>query len=509
MNLRVPILSRRRSLVLRAIRAGLVVLALIAAGTVVGPGSTLAQPSGSPSGSPSVVQQPKGATPITADIRESLDYLMSKFKVTEAEALRRLQLQARAAGITDQLRGRLGEELLDVWLDQENGGLLTFLTSRPAEAQAAMGAAYDPAQIRIVRSKHTAAELAIAESAVRARLTGLNDALVGTDRHNEKIVVHYPKTDQRRAAEIRGRAGTVAGNRVAVSVDTSGPPPPGQQRYCYILMCDPPMRGGIRLHIKRDDGSFGSCTTGFNVRDSNGWVYVLTAGHCVTLPGPGRQYAYHNGLPVAWEKSTTNDADPSSPANTNYSNNDYPRYDWALMPYSTDGNQWSAYWLNSRDQHNLVNADCVSPSNKSCSSATRAMTGLYTWEQIGVGWVVCATGSGTSVIYPGTNTGYSPGTRCGSIKDKYMTDYCYSCSWPWGWGLKVDICSRPGDSGGPLYSQIDSKAYGILSGGPSRSGACDMSNHDEFSVYSPLSEILNNAKARTGITMNLITSASG
>lgn len=125
-----------------------------------------------------------------------------------------------------------------------------------------------------------------------------------------------------------------------------------------------------------------------------------------------------------------------------------------------------------------------------------------------VGTVVCATGTGTGVIYA-ENVGYTPGTRCGQIQNKQMYDYCASCSNASGRGLKVDICSRPGDSGGPLWSQAEGQAYGILSGGPSRSGACNMSHPDEFGVYSPLSEDLADASAKTGITMSLITTSNG
>jgi hypothetical protein len=50
-----------------------------------------------------------------------------------------------------------------------------------------------------------------------------------------------------------------------------------------------------------------------------------------------------------------------------------------------------------------------------------------------------------------------------------------------------------------------SKAYGILSGGPARTGDCNMSDPNEYSVYTSLSEDLNEASSQTGITMNLNT----
>lgn len=252
--------------------------------------------------------------------------------------MRRLVLQSRAAAMIDAVRSAVGDELLDVWLDQDNGGRLSFLTSRLEEARASLGSEADSGEILVIRGRHTATELRGAEETVRTRLgTEIKDVEVGIDWHNESIAVRYGGTDAARGAAIRSLAGSVAGAQIPVVADTSGPPPPGQQRGCTILACDPPMRGGVRLHIHRDlghaSGPRGSCTTGFNIRGSNGWLYVLTAGHCVTNSGSGRALAYHNGLPVAWEKSTTNDTDFLAPANTNYSNNTPPRYDWALMPY--------------------------------------------------------------------------------------------------------------------------------------------------------------------------------
>lgn len=472
---------------------------------------------GTAAAAPGGATEPPTDAPITS-IRESLDYLMTTFHTTEAEALRRLKLQARSADIVAAVRTAVGDDLLDVWMDQSDGGRLVFLTSRPADVQAALGADFTPIQVRLVQSRFSAAELTAAETTVKARVDAIGEAKVGIDRRNETIRVRYEGTDQAVAARIKLAAGSQvpaemlgsgsAKAGVPVVVVAAGPPNTDGERACDILACDTPMRGGVRMHIRRDDGSFGSCTAGFNVRGSNGWVYILTAGHCVTNSGSRRQYAFHNGLPLVWEKSTGNDTDPTSPADSRYFNNTPPRYDWALMPYQTVGNEWSAYWINNRSYgHNYVQSKCVSPSNRSCSSGAYAINGMYEWSQIVPGWVVCATGTGTSAVYS-ENAGYTPGTRCGSIQNKTMWDYYYSDP-IFGWGLKVDICSRKGDSGGPLFSQIDNKAYGILSGGPPRTGGCNMSDPYEYGVFAPLSEVLWDAKYKTGITMSPITTGTG
>jgi hypothetical protein len=174
-------------------------------------------------------------------------------------------------------------------------------------------------------------------------------------------------------------------------------------------------------------------------------------------------------LPVAWEKSATNDSDRGSRPDDRYWNNDWPRYDWTMLPYQTDGKNWVGYWLDARGNHNLVHSECTGSSNQPCSGGEYQIKGMYTYSQIGIGWIVCGTGSGTEVVYPKTNAGFTPGTRCGHIMSKSVDqgDY-YDTNSIWGFGIQADICTREGDSGGPLFSQIDGMAYGILSGGPTR-----------------------------------------
>ncbi|MGN9913628.1 S1 family peptidase [Phytohabitans sp. LJ34] len=449
--------------------------------------------------------------PADAAIRESLEYLMTEYGVSKAEAKRRLDLQDRAAEIAATVRATLGNELLDVSLDQVGGGKLTFLTSRPEVAKSVAGAVADPGEIRIVRSKFTYAQLVTAEKEARTLFAADPKAMIGIDKERERITVYLP-ADAVRAAQLRALVDKRAASRKAVQVpiflDTSPDEIGGEPKACELLACDTPMRGGVRLHVRRDNGSWGSCTTGFNLRGNNGWAYVLTAGHCVVSPGPKRQYMYHNGLPAVVEMTTGNFADPNAPADTRFYNTSI-QHDFAILPYQhVGGHSWSGYWIDGRPNHNRVKSYCVAPSLSTCygGSTEYSIIGMYTRDEMQVGWVVCATGTGTAGVYSEA-AGRSAGTRCGRILSKTMTDY--NTDLPWGRAIKVDICGRHGDSGGPLFGQQSGKAYGILSGGPTRSGACDHSSDQEYSVYSPLSEILPKAQSQTGIQMSLITSAAG
>lgn len=436
--------------------------------------------------------------------RASMDYLITKYGVTEAEARRRLDLQDRLDDLVKPVRDAVGDELHNVWIDQAGGGKLRMLTSRPAQARAALGANAD---VLVEASRYTSSQLRAAETEVRHRLAGVAGVEIGADPANQQVSVHYGGADRAVSAKVNA-AGSRAGQGVPVAVDTT-PGTTGQQRACSILSCDPPMRGGVRLHVRRDDGSWGSCTSGFNIRGSNGWVYVLTAGHCVLGANKDkRQYLFHNGLPVVWElHASGSNTDPNSPPDLRYVRNDYPNLDYAILPYQLqpNGRGWHRYWIDDRYGHNRVQSSCVTPSNQACTNGAFSIGSMVRWSDITQGTVVCATGTGTAAVYP-ENYGYRAGTRCGTIATKYMVTY--SSASTAGRGIKVDICSRPGDSGGPLFDR-SGRAYGILSGGPARTGACNLSDPLDYSVYSSLELNLRDVSSRTGITMAPITTTSG
>ncbi|MFG2043788.1 trypsin-like serine protease [Dactylosporangium sp. NPDC048998] len=457
--------------------------------------------------SPDPTSTPTSNTPLVNDVdraRESLDYLMNKYGVTQDEAMRRLRLQERSPEIIKKVRDQVGDELLDFHIDQANGGKLVFLTSKPdAGAKALASVSTDAAEARFVQSKHTAKQLEAARLATEKKLAGKADVTVFADKRTETINVKYSGTNAQVAVEVRTLAGNVAGEAVQVNVDTSGPAPAGEQKACYLLSCDPPARGGIRMHVRRDGGDFGSCTVGYNVRGSNGWAYVLTAGHCVA-DTTRRQYTYHNGLPFTWEKAADgqDEHNANAPADTRYYSNAPSGnfYDWALLPYQTDGINWSGYWL--RGQHNLVASSCTTSPSPCYSGNPYAILATQSWWDMSAGTIVCATGTGTGTVYS-ENVGYQYGTRCGEIASVFMLNYVGDGG---GRGIKVNICSRKGDSGGPLFSQLQGKAYGILSGGPAGNGSCVA---NEYSVYASVEQVLSNAQTKTGLTFNVINTSNG
>ncbi|MBM0236494.1 trypsin-like serine protease, partial [Micromonospora sp. ATA32] len=236
------------------------------------------------------------------------------------------------------------------------------------------------------------------------------------------------------------------------------------------------------------NGTVGGCSVGFNVRARTGAYYLLTAGHCVVG-------ARHTHVDSTWHQylgpKVPVGVESTSPV---LAQNAYPN-DYAVMPYQAGAFSRWAYPRRVTDPRSLVTYWCV-PDNPHCGaqgSRDVAITGYVAQSAIQVGWVVCATGSaytpkaGETYVDSGAGAGYLPGTRCGEITGKGSG------------GIDVRICARPGDSGGPLFTESDGKALGILSHGTPGQGPC--SNPDENNSYAPVSTILDTVNAKTGGTL--------
>jgi hypothetical protein len=132
---------------------------------------------------------------------------------------------------------------------------------------------------------------------------------------------------------------------------------------------------------------------------------------------------------------------------------------------------WYNYWLPPGAARNLVYSECGSTAYGCASTANWPIRGYHQLSSIRQGWVACATGATTK-------------TLCGEVTD-----------FPNG-GIRMNILRHPGDSGGPLWSQVDSYGYGILT----------YSYSSPMSDYSALSSIFSHATAKSGLTFNVNTS---
>ncbi|MGS2613461.1 S1 family peptidase [Micromonospora sp. LZ34] len=431
---------------------------------------------------------------VARDTPASMSYLRDRYRVDRDEAARRLALQELSAPLAERLATEFPDQYAGMWLDQAGGGVLTIAATDPAPLRAAVADLPDAAHVKVVPVRHSLRQL----TAGATKLAGALDAAAGSDvvvdvQTNEVAVLtgDVIEADDPRLADALGAAGVPAKARTRLPAGTV-------QKACDPRYCaKAPMRGGIRLDVPRDDGTVGGCTSGFNLRARSGAYYVLTAGHCVV--GGRHQLqdrTWHQFLgpkvPVGVESTSPVLAENAA----------FP-IDYAVIPYQPGAlDRWAYPRRTTTDPLNLVNYWCV-PDNPRCTdeqgSRDVPVTGYVAASAIHVGWIVCATGSaytpkaGETYVDSGAGAGYVPGTRCGEIFSKGSG------------GIDVHICARPGDSGGPLFTESDGKALGILSDGDPGQGAC--TNPTERNYYAPVSTILDRVNARTGLGFQLPTRA--
>jgi streptogrisin C len=143
--------------------------------------------------------------------------------------------------------------------------------------------------------------------------------------------------------------------------------------------------------------------------------------------------------------------------------NNYPT-DGALMPYVTSPQNYAVYWK----PNNWVIAG---------SNTQFPIRGSYTYDQIGVGWAVCMDGA-------------TSGHRCGHVTGK-------------AGGIITDICEQHGDSGGPLFSEVDNKAYGMVDWDTTTDNSCPSGYR---SYHTAIQSLYNYAWGYQHITFKVKTS---
>ncbi|OKJ50570.1 S1 family peptidase [Streptomyces sp. CB02261] len=233
-----------------------------------------------------------------------------------------------------------------------------------------------------------AAQLAAASDAVLAA------DVAGTAWHVDaaagKVVVTADSTvSPGEIAEIKQRAGADAG---AIRVERT----PG--KFTKLIS------GGDAIYA---DGGW-RCSLGFNVRDSAGTSYFLTAGHCTD--GAGTWYSNSSRTTVL---GTT-------------AGSSFPTNDYGIVRYT--------------------NSSVSKPGSVGSVDITGAANAT-------VGMSVTRRGS-TTGTHSGSVTGLNATVNYGG------GDIVYGM-------IRTNVCAEPGDSGGPLYS--GSRAIGLTSGG---SGNC-------------------------------------
>ncbi|WP_103503659.1 MULTISPECIES: S1 family peptidase [unclassified Streptomyces] len=261
-----------------------------------------------------------------------------------------------------------------------SGLLLVAALFNPAAAQADTDATFSEAQL-------TAAHEAVADA-------GIGGTAYAVDSESGTVTVLHDETVSDADLDaIRAEAGSLSR---AIEFEAV----PGTfEKY---------VQGGDAIYA--DLGW--RCSAGFNVRDSAGTWYFLTAGHCTDDPyGPTPPYPL-------W-------SDGVSQIGTTAASN-FPGGDYGLVRYDSQQGAPSTV--------NLYNGT---------SQAITSFSNAF------VGQAACRSGSTT-------------GLRCGSVNGLGFTvdygggDIVYNM-------IRTNICAEPGDSGGPLFA--GATGLGLTSGG--------------------------------------------
>jgi streptogrisin C len=434
-----------------------------------------------------------------SQVAGSIAYLENTYGVSQSEALRRLKLQAEAGQIDQQLQQNLGDSYGGVWLDQVNGGVLRVAATDTGDVSSALKKLPDAAHIKVSRVTRTLRQLTALQSTLNGQVS-LADGAVAIDVTTNQVVVYQrsggaaigrashtmksyvqaqgaPKNPDSRLKALAASHPGVVLRQMVVGVNRSAlaTDPPSS---CSPQNCPPPLRGGMRLDIKRTtantdsdnlDPMWGQCTTGFILYNaSTRQYYALTAGHClVGSDKTGVTHAYNDaGTEIGYEVPDYVNSAASYP--TDYGLLTVPNY---------------TYWFGGAPR-NDVDIYCTAVESTGCTSASMPITGYASYSGSHVGDVVCATGSGNNEPNHGgyKSSGATPGTRCGEVTGA-------------NGGFVTNICSRKGDSGGPLFSEVTGQAYGVLNDGTAGSGNCPSGN-TEWSQYSPVDKILSALNAQ-------------
>jgi streptogrisin D len=239
-----------------------------------------------------------------------------------------------------------------------------------------------------------------------------------------------------RSARIAGTAWSVdaATNQVVVSLDSTVSGSKLDRLNSVLAGLGDAVRveriaGVLSMRISGGDAIYGSryrCSLGFNVRNSAGTYFFLTAGHC-------------GNLATTWYSNSSHTTVLGTRTGTSFPGNDYAIVKYTNTAISHPGtvNLYSG----SQDITRAANA-VVGESVKRSGSTTHVHSGKV-------------TGLNATV-------NYAEGTVTGLIK--------------------TNVCAEAGDSGGPLFD--GSTALGLTSGG---SGNCTSGG---VTYFQPVTEAL-------------------
>ena len=309
-----------------------------------------------------------------------------------------------------------------VYVDKAGRLVVTVTDEATADAVEAAGGVAETVRYSTaeLQSIHDTLDTEIADA------DPISDTSWGIDPRTNQVVVEIfdgvSAEDENRLMElVSGYGDAVTVNRV-----------PGT----FTTLATYETHGGTGIYSK-DGPPNNGCTLGFNVRNSAGEKYFVTAGHCATTANDlwwHRQAGKHYlGKRIWWDFGGIDK-------------------DFAVMKYGND--EIAAYGAVEAFGRTYE----ITGSRYAHAGQAASRAGAYSSDLVGM------------VITPSVTV-----TVDGvPLKNMIMTD----------------LCGRHGDSGGPMWNSTD--AIGVLSGGTDVDGddTCRSSTANERSVYQPVHWVL-------------------
>ncbi len=382
-----------------------------------------AAPSSEGGNEPQAPEMPKALTseqprnpPLALDPQE-IEQLADDLDMTEAEAERSLRLTDAVDALERRAREEYPATFAGLWRDNSQGGRvkIAFTSEWTQRARALASGFADSALVDGVAADHALTELRTTEKSIAGDLEALAEegivvSALGIDIPTNRVDVRLAGSSEGADELVRQRYGAAQ-----LLVTRQAPPVP---TVCTSReACGPNdgerMRAGLYIY-----GPTSGCTSafpatkGYNGSPGSGIAGVLTAGHCFDLDswvghntfllGHVRWWQYSGNQDSAWIDNHDNWPDTSQ---------------W-VWQFSYD----TAFAISSR-----ADAGAGNPGDPICHS------------------------------------GWRRGYRCGQLLNDSLT---ITVADPGG-NVRLDdmkeddICSGPGDSGGPVYS--GRRAHGIVS----------------------------------------------
>lgn len=330
------------------------------------------------------------------------------------DARRSLELTDAVHALAETAKSQYPSEFAGAWRDNTAGGrvVLTFTNNARTVARELASSFPRPDLVSGRTVQHSLSELERLASEITDDWeewhgAGIDITSTSVNVPLNRVGIGISQLDAETVSVLEGRYGV----GVLDIFEASAPQPMACTRENCTTEA---LRAGLKLLFTNLDGEAGYCSSAFTATDPKWGDGILTAGHCAGWTG---SYT-HGGLPLG------------------------------LVTHTQFGDNIDAEWIEKAEIYPQPISRWVweEPwSQKYYISSTQNSTGGA------VGDPIC-------------HSGYRRGYRCGSITSTSITIRVNDGSL---FGTKLtdmkedDICTGPGDSGGPVYASH--RAHGVIS----------------------------------------------